>query len=130
MIVTIDTSVLIAVVACEPSRERALELTAGHRLVAPSSVHWEMGNAFSAMLKRGRINLDQASACLTAYQEIPVRLVEIDLLQAMPLVDRFGIYAYDAYLLVCAMQFNSPLLSLDEPLKKVATKLGIRVMEV
>ena len=36
----------------------------------------------------------------------------------------------DAYLLVCAMQSNSPLLTLDQPLKQVAESLGIKVLEV
>ena len=130
MLITIDTSVLIAVVAYESSRDRALELTAGQRLVAPSSIHWEMGNAFSAMIKRGRATLEQATVCLEAYSEIPIRLVEVDMIQALSLVEKHRIYAYDAYLLACAMQFNSPLLSLDEPLKKVADTLGINVLEV
>ena len=38
--------------------------------------------------------------------------------------------SYDAYLLVCAMQSNSPLLTLDQPLKQVAESLGIKVLEV
>ena len=130
MLITIDTSALIAVVAHEAGRDRALELTAGQSLVAPSSIHWEMGNAFSAMIKRGRATLGEATTCLEAYAEIPIKLVEVDLIQALALVERHRIYAYDAYLLACAMQFNSPLLTLDEPLKKVAETLGIKVLEV
>ncbi|WP_225981856.1 hypothetical protein [Acidithiobacillus sp. 'AMD consortium'] len=38
--------------------------------------------------------------------------------------------SYGAYLLVCAMQSNSPLLTLDQPLKQVAESLGIKVLEV
>jgi predicted nucleic acid-binding protein len=130
MLVTIDTSALIAVVTYEPGRERALELTSGCSLIAPGSAHWEMGNAFSAMMKRGRATLKQATACLEAYSEIPVRLVEVNLNQALALVEKHGIYAYDAYLLVCSMQSNSPLLTLDQSLKQVAESLGIKVLEV
>jgi len=130
MLITIDTSVLIAVVTHEAGRERALELTSGRSLIAPSSIHWEMGNAFSAMIKRGRATLKQATACLDAYSEIPVRLIEVNLIQALALVEKHHIYAYDAYLLVCAMQSNSPLLTLDQPLKKVAESLGINILEV
>lgn len=130
MLITIDTSALIAVVAHEAGRDRALELTAGQSLVAPSSVHWEMGNAFSAMIKRGRTTLEEATTCLEAYAEIPIKLVEVDLIQTLVLVERHRVYAYDAYLLTCAKQFNSPLLTLDESLKKVAETLGIKVLEV
>ncbi|MBU2811341.1 type II toxin-antitoxin system VapC family toxin [Acidithiobacillus thiooxidans] len=130
MLITIDTSVLIAVVTYEPGRNRALELTVGRNLIAPSSVHWEMGNAFSAMIKRGRTTLKQATACLDAYSEISIKLVEVNLNQALALVSKHRIYAYDAYLLVCAMQSRSPLLTLDQPLKQVAESLSIKVLEV
>lgn len=130
MNITVDTSALIAVVGNEPSRDRAIELTTGHSLIAPGSVHWEVGNALSAMLKRQRITLAHANACIDAYQQIPIRLVSVDLKQTLTLVKKLRIYAYDAYLLVCAMQFGSPLLTLDDPLKTAAASLGIEVLEV
>lgn len=130
MLITIDTSVLIAVVTHEPGRGRALELSAGRNLIAPSSVHWEMGNAFSAMIKRGRVTLKQATDCLDAYAEIPIKLVDVNLNPALALVERHRIDAYDAYLLVCAMQSNAPLVTLDQPLQKVAEFLGIPVLEI
>jgi predicted nucleic acid-binding protein len=130
MEITTDASVLIAVVGNEPSRKRAIELTTGHGLVAPSSIHWEVGNALSAMVKRQRITLAQAASCVDAYLQIPIKLVDVDLKQSLALVQQFRIYAYDAYLLVCAMNLGTPLLSLDEPLKAAAQTLGIEVLEV
>lgn len=130
MDITIDTSTLIAVVANEASRTQALELTAGHGLVAPHSVHWEVGNALSAMVKRRRVSITQANACIDAYLQIPIRFVDVDLKQALDVVRRLGVYAYDAYLLVCARQTTTPLLTLDEPLKRIAAKLGIETLEV
>jgi predicted nucleic acid-binding protein len=128
--ITTDASILIAVVGNEPSRARAIELTTGHSLVAPSSVHWEVGNALSAMVKRQRISLAQAASCVDAYLQIPIKLVSVDLKQSLALVQQFRMYAYDAYLLVCAMNLGTPLLSLDEPLKSAAQSLGIEVLEV
>lgn len=130
MEITTDASILIAVVGNEPSRERAIELTTGHSLVAPSSIHWEVGNALSAMVKRQRITLAQAAACVDAYLQIPIKLVDVDLKQSLALVKQFRMYAYDAYLLVCAMNLGTPLLSLDEPLKTAAQSLGIEILEV
>lgn len=130
MDITIDTSVLLAVVVNEPTRDSAIELTVGHSLVAPTSVHWEIGNALSAMIKRQRVTLAQANACIDAYQEIPIRLVNVDLKQSLALVRQLRVYAYDAYLLVCAMQLGTPLLTLDEPLRAAAAALGIEVMEI
>ena len=126
MLVTVDTSALIAVVAHESARNRALELTAGCSLIAPSSVHWEMGNAFSAMIKRGRATLNQATACMDAYSEIPIKLLEVNINQSLALAEKHRIYAYDAYLLMCALQSGSPLLTLDQSLAQVAEYLGKR----
>ena len=60
MKIVVDTSVVIAVVAGEAEKPRLIELTKDAIIVAPPSIDWEMGNAFSAMVKRGRIELDQA----------------------------------------------------------------------
>jgi predicted nucleic acid-binding protein len=130
MDITIDTSILIAVVSNEASRDIAIEFTTGHTLVAPNSVHWEVGNALSAMIKRQRVTLAQANACVDAYLRIPIRMVSVDLKQSLALVRQLNMYAYDAYLLVCAMQLGTPLLTLDEPLKVAAAALGIEVMEI
>lgn len=128
MEITIDASVLLAVCTNEPSKPRLIELTAGSTLLAPASIHWEVGNALSAMLKRERINLRQAQACVKAYNEIPIKFVEVELVQALALVEKFRMYAYDAYLLVCAIQYHSPLFTLDGALRTAAKQLGIAVI--
>jgi predicted nucleic acid-binding protein len=129
MDITIDTSALLAVCTNEPSKSRLIALTAGHRLIAPSSVHWEVGNALSAMLKRKRIQLDEAQACIEAYQEIPIRLINVDLSTSVAIASRFQMYAYDAYLIACALQTHSPLLTLDNALSHAAKQIGLISLE-
>lgn len=114
----------------EPYKDVLIHLTEGAELIAPQSVHWEVGNALSAMFKRGRISLEQAEACLKSYQLILVRFTEVSLERAVKVAHRHGIYAYDAYLVVCAQQFGSPLLTLDAGLRQVALKEGLSVLEV
>jgi uncharacterized protein with PIN domain len=46
MDIVIDTSVLIAVILNEPEKAELVKLTAGHTLVGPESIRWEIGNAF------------------------------------------------------------------------------------
>jgi len=130
MDITIDTSVVLAVVCGEPSRERAIELTIGHSLIAPASLPWEVGNAFSSMLKRDRITMAQANACVAAYGRIPIRLLDVELRPALILTDKLRVYAHDAYMLVCAQRLGTPLLTLDEALKVHAEALGIEILEV
>jgi predicted nucleic acid-binding protein len=64
--VVIDTSALIAVLTAEPARERLIARTQGAELLAPGSVHWETGNALSALLKRRRLKLAEVQAALAA----------------------------------------------------------------
>lgn len=127
--ITLDTSALIAVIGNEASKPRIVELTAGHDLVAPGSVHWEVGNAFSAMLKRKRATLEQIRRSIQVYQRIPLRFIDVDLLEALDLADCLNLYAYDAYLLCCAQQTGTPLITLDNGLKIAARSCGVSIKE-
>jgi predicted nucleic acid-binding protein len=129
MEITIDTSALIAVCMDEPIRAELIAKTLGAQLIAPESVHWEIGNAMSAMLKRKRIHLAQAQQGIDLYKQIPIRLVSVDLKETLEYVERFGLYAYDAYLLACAAKQHTPLLTLDQGLKQAAQQLGINLLE-
>ncbi len=130
MDIVVDTSTIIAVIANEPEREALIGLTTGANLIAPHSVHWEIGNAFSAMLKRGRIKAEQAIQAVNRYQQIPIRFVDVELGESLKVADMLGIYAYDAYLIRCALKYKSPLISLDQELVNAAKEMKARVIEV
>lgn len=130
MDIIVDTSVLIAVILNEPTKASLVARTTGVTLLAPPSVHWEIGNALSAMLKRRRINVTQAKLALTAYEQIPIRFTDAGLEQAVKLSDQLDIYAYDAYVLAAALNQSCPLLSLDRGLMHAARSVGIIVVEV
>jgi predicted nucleic acid-binding protein len=128
--IVIDTSAIIAVITNEPNKAKLINLTIGATLFAPLSIHWEIGNAFSAMLKRQRASLEQVEQALLAYQQIPIRFVDIELTQALRVAARLDIYAYDAYLIACAEIQGAALLSLDRGLIHAAKVAGISVLEV
>lgn len=130
MDVVVDTSVIVAVIADEPEKDRIVELTIGTDLLAPQSVHWEIGNAFSAMLRRRRITLEDATQAIRVYRRIPVRIVDVELEEALEIAAALGIYAYDAYLIRCALKYRAPLLSLDRGLIRAARELKADVLEV
>ncbi len=130
MNIVVDTSVLVAVIANEPEKSALIELTKGADLIAPSSVHWEIGNAFSAMLKRKRITLSQARTAIGVYERIHVRFVDVELMDTLDIAERRGIYAYDAYILQCALKHDCPLVSLDQSLVTHAQQMKIQVLEV
>jgi len=99
-------------------------------LVAPSSLHWEIGNALVAMMRRGRINLDTARRAISLYRMVELRFVEADLVQATELAERHDIYAYDAYMIAYALRLYVPILSLDGRLNNAARAAGLTVWEV
>lgn len=129
MEIVIDTAALLAVLLEEPERPALLAATTGAVLFAPASLPWEVGNALVAAVRRRRLTAAQAQAGWTAYQTIPIRLVEVDIGRAMALATERGLYAYDAYMLELARNRGLPLLTLDAKLSDAARLAGIALVE-
>ena len=98
--------------------------------MAPASVHWEVGNALSALLKRRRIARGDLQQVLEAYERIPIRFLEVDLALALEIAAEHGLYAYDAYLVTCALAQRAPLLTLDQALGRAADAAGVPLVEL
>lgn len=130
MNIVIDTSVVISVITNEKHKDELIKITKGSNLIVPASLPWEIGNAFTAMFKRKRITLKKAITALHFYRQIPLRFVDVPLTDAIEIGHKLGIYAYDAYFIVCAQKLASPLLSLDSSLLASAEKMGIKIIEV
>ncbi len=129
MRVIADTNVFLAVVLNEPEKDRIIQLTAGADVFAPEILPYEIGNALSAMYKRKQITSTEALTAQESTEVISVRLVPIDIQEALGLAMEFTIYAYDAYFLQCAKSLSSPLLTLDKRMKQVAAELKIDILE-
>jgi len=130
MDIVIDTSALIAVIVGEPEKAGIVEATSGHTLIGPGSIPWEVGNAFSAMMKQKRIQIENAHRAMTVFGGIPIRYVRVDLPNAVSIAHQTNTYAYDAYFLDCALRHSAPLLTLDGTLRTAAGKMGINLLEV
>ncbi len=92
MEIAVDASVLIAVVAEEPEKATLIDLTAGSSSITPASTHWEIGNAFSAMIKRKRITIAEAEKAIENYNQIAIRFVDIDLVEALRLAEDADVF--------------------------------------
>jgi len=125
----VDTSTIIAVIANEPKKSLLVAKTQGYDLIAPYSLHWEIGNAFSAMIKRERVTLEQATVAIEIYGQIPISLVDVDLIRALKIVGKHKVYAYDAYMIASALDHGCPLLTLDGGLAYAARAAGVEVWE-
>jgi predicted nucleic acid-binding protein len=130
MKLVVDTSVLVAVLVSEPERDRIIAMTEDTDLVAPQSVHWEVGNALSAMVKKQRITVAQALKAVDAYERIPIRFVETNLHEAVAIAGGRGLYAYDAYLIASAKEQRCSMMTLDKALLEAARESGVAVVEV
>jgi len=130
MKIVVDTSAVIAVIAGEPEKAALIELTKDATIVAPPSIRWEIGNAFSAMLKRSRIDLERAIDAMDIFNSISMEIADINLKEAIRLAGKYNVYAYDAYILQCALEYGLPLISLDGKLVDIARREGVQVIEV
>jgi len=130
MNLVVDTSVLVAVLVSEPEREKIIKLTSGVDLLAPGSVHWEIGNVLAAMMKRKRLELEQVPAVMKAYEQIPIRFREVDMQSAMGIASDQNLYAYDAYTIACAREHRCAMMTLDRGLSQAAKRAHVSVVEV
>lgn len=130
MDIVIDSSALLAVILGEPEREKVVGITVGNTLIGPGSIPWEIGNAFSAMLKDKRLPLGEVQKGVEIFETIPIRYVPVDMAHALFLAMRMNMYAYDAYFVDCAIRYGAPLLTLDRRLKRAARGLKVAVLEV
>ena len=80
---------------------------------------------------RFRPSLDEALQAIREYrQNIPIRFVDVDLEAAIRLTHELGIYAYDAYVIACARDQNSPVLTLDGGQRDAAEEAGVEVIYI
>jgi predicted nucleic acid-binding protein len=82
------------------------------------------------MIKRERITLAQAQNAIEIYKQIPIRFTEVELEDTLEIVSAYQIYAYDAYLIRCAVKYMSSLITLDRKLAQVANEMNVAVIEV
>jgi len=130
MDIVIDTSALVAVIVGEPERNNIIEITKGNTLIGPGSIPWEICNAFSAMFKQNRLALGEAQKGLLIFNSIHLRYIEPDFVKVLKLSKQINIYAYDAYILECAIRHKAPVLTLDKNLMASAQSLKIETLEV
>jgi len=128
MDIVADTNIFLAVALDEPEKTNIIRLTSGSEIFSPEILPYEIGNALSAMIKREKITRKEALSALNKTNSIPVRLISVDLHQALKLAMKFNIYAYDAYFLQGAITLSRPLITLDKQMRQVANELNIELV--
>jgi len=126
----VDTSALLAVLLNQPERPAVVAATEGSQILAAPSLPWEVGNALIALRRRRRVESEDIQRAWKAFGRVPIRLIEIDISEALRLAEMHHMYAYDAYVLQAARTARTPLVSLDLKLIRAARASGIAIQEV
>jgi predicted nucleic acid-binding protein len=128
MEIVADASAFLAVVLDETHRKWVIEKTSGSALISPEVLPYEIANALTAMKKKGRLADREVLKAFNISQSIPVRLVPIEISDALKVAIKFNIYAYDAFYMQCCLEKKLPLISLDNRMCEVAKSLSIEVV--
>jgi predicted nucleic acid-binding protein len=126
----IDTSALLAVMLNEPQRPAIVAASQGCNLVASDILPFEVGNALTAMVRRMRLDPDEVLSAWTIFGRFPISLSSIDISSALKIALRHRIYAYDAYVMQCAVEQRAELLTLDQGMRAIAVAEGITLRGV
>ena len=129
MNILLDASAFMAVLINEPEKGQIIHLTKNCTLLAPSMLPYEIGNALTRLKKRKILNSQEVITVFNDFRLIPLRLLDIELENALQIACRYDLYAYDAFYLEIASRLNLQLLTLDNLMKKVAIDLKVKLLE-
>ncbi|MBP5157521.1 MAG: type II toxin-antitoxin system VapC family toxin [Treponema sp.] len=100
----------------------------GKRLVSPACLPYEIGISLTAAVKNHRIDARIVSEIYKEFEKLPVRLIDPDIKKAGQIAAEEKQYTYDAYYIVCALDMELPLYSLNNGLITIATKRGVKCL--
>jgi predicted nucleic acid-binding protein len=132
MKIVIDASVVLAVLFCEPEREKIISLTKDCDLKSPQSLPFEIGNAISSAFKKsgGKLSLDDGLKVMQSFSSMEITLENICFERAIEISHFANIYAYDAYMIELAEREKCCLFTLDRKMKMYADYLNVKLMEI
>lgn len=117
---TVDCSVLAAVVFAEPRAGESTAMIADRELHAPALIDYEIVNVAARKASAG--NEEQIASALHLYAGLTLGLHSIDLVQTFAIARRYAISACDAAYLWLAGELRTPLATFDSRLGKAAQK--------
>lgn len=129
MEIVADASAFLAVVLNESDRDWVINKTLEVKIISPEILPYEIGNALIAAKKRKLLIDREVLKAYDIFNRIAVRLVPVEIHEALKVAAKYNIYAYDAYYLQCCIEHKMPLISLDSQMCEVAKKLNIKVVE-
>jgi len=117
---TLDCSVLAALVLAEPRADESSAMSVNRELHAPAVIDYEIVNVATRKASVG--NQDQIASALRLYAELSVGLHPIDLVETFAIARRYAISACDPAYLWLAGDLRTPLATFDARLGQAARK--------
>jgi predicted nucleic acid-binding protein len=91
---------------------------------------YEVTNALTIAARRKRISQAASAEAIDLISSIPVRVVQLgwlDMRAAARIAHETNLSVYDASYLHMARYMDAPLATLDEPMRRAAKRLGIKL---
>ena len=126
--IVIDASCVLSFLLNQDGSENVVSIVGMNKLVAPSCLPFEIGNAISKLIKRKIISVYEGVSVFHEFARIPIRLIEPDIPNSIVIAGEADSYAYDCYYLNIASQMVLPLFTYDDKMKETAEKRGIKCL--
>ena len=124
----IDASCILEYLLNQENKDTIVNKVSNSKLVAPSCLPFEIGNAISKLIKRGLISIYEGVSVFHEYARIPIRLIEPEIPSAIVIAGENKSYAYDAYYINVAEQMALPLYTLDDQMHRIASDRGVKCL--
>ena len=128
MDVLLDASSIMAIILNEPNRDKVIRLTESVALLSSEVISFEVGNALVNLYRRQKITEEGLFDAYKNFSLIPLRIIKVNMENALKIACKYKIYAYDAYYLEIAYRLKLPLITFDAPMKKVGLDIKIDVL--
>jgi len=125
-----DANIFLATLLNEPEKMNIISATKESVVISPNVLPYEIGNSLISLYKRKRINKTNIIKIYELFTKIPIRLVDINMKEALNISIKYNIYAYDSYYLEVAKRMQLSLLTLDKKMISIAKEISINVLEV
>ena len=121
----IDASCILEFLLNQTNKDSVVKTVGSARLVAPSCLPFEIGNALSKLIKRKLISIYDGVSVYHEFARIPMRMMEPDIPNSIVIAGETESYAYDSYYISLAKQLSLPLYTMDEKMKTNAVSRGV-----
>ena len=118
----VDASAVAALLFVEPGADEVARQLEGFEVTAPSLLPYEIASVARKKIALRPDDSEQVLAALERLYDIGVMLVDVTPLDTLRLALDTGLSTYDASYLSVSRLTGSPLVTLDEKLKRVARR--------